>query len=273
MSTEPTGGSYLVELLRQYCALVLTHKKEIEDRLAAQLRLADRGEVMEISPDAEIAERAEALQRQLRDRLEEQAQDVLRRGDEREQRRFREMQYVMVAFTDEVFLSLSWEGQEYWSDHLLEERLFATHHAGTKFFANIDELLRQRDATRADVAVAFLLALSLGFRGRYHGASGDAEIERYRQQLFAFLFQRNLGLNDEAQLYGQAYAQLLTGKPQSWLPILRPWFMAIAAVLGLYVLMSHAVWVLESSRISRIIDDLRESPRTAGAKATTGPAS
>jgi type VI secretion system protein ImpK len=125
----------------------------------------------------------------------------------------------------------------------------------------MDELLRQRDPTRADVAAAFLLALSLGFRGRYHGASGESEIERRRMQLFAFLFQRNPGLSDDSQLYPQSYAQTLSGKPQSWLPALRPWLLGIAAVLGLYIIASHIVWGFESSRISRMIDDFREGQR------------
>lgn len=262
MSAEAAKGSYLVELLRQYSAVVLTHKKEVERRIEQQTREADQGEAIELPSEEESQRRAEEIQRDLRERLEEQAQDVLRRGDEREQRRFREMQYVMVAFTDEVFLTLNWEGQDYWREHMLEERLFATHQAGTQLFANMDELLRQRDPTRADVAAAFLLALSLGFRGRYHGASGDTEIERRRLQLFAFLFQRNPGLSDESQLYAQSYAQTLTGKPQSWLPALRPWLLGIAAVLGLYVIASHILWGVESSRISRMIDDLREGQRT-----------
>lgn len=266
MSTEPQSGSYLVELLRQYCAVVVSHKQEIERRIAAQTRDDAQDKILELPTDDESQSYAESVQRQLRERLEQLVQDVLRRGDEREQRRFREMQYVMVAFTDEIFLSLSWEGQEFWREHLLEERIFATHQAGTQFFDNIDELLRQRDPTRADVAAAYLLGLSLGFRGRYHGTSGEAELERYRQQLFAFLFQRNPGLGDEAQLYPQTYAQTLTGKPQSWLPVLRPWLIAIGSLLGLFVLIGHVLWGLESSRISRMIDDLRESQRTVAAE-------
>ncbi len=268
MSAEAAKGSYLIELLRQYCAAVLTHKKEVERRSADLTRDAEQGEVIELASEEESQGHAEEIQRDLRERLEAQAQDVLRRGDEREQRRFREMQYVMVAFTDEVFLTLSWEGQEYWREHMLEERLFATHQAGTQLFANVDELLRQRDPTRADVAAAFLLALSLGFRGRYHGTNGESEIERRRLQLFAFLFQRNPGLSDESRLYAQSYAQTLTGKPQSWLPALRPWLLGIVAVLGLYIVASHILWGIESSRIGRMIDDLREGQRAGAGKTT-----
>jgi len=263
MSTEASGGAYLVELFRRYSAAVLTHKQETEQELAERTRREDRGEVVELPTDEESQNRAELIQRELKALIEKQAQEVMRRGDDREQRRFREIQYVMAAFSDEVFLSMSWEGQDYWREHLLEEQLFATHHAGTQIFANIEALLRQRDPTRGDVAATYLLALSLNFRGRYVGVSGEAEIERYRQQLFAFLFQRNPGLGEEAQLYPQSYAHTLTNKPQSWLPVLRPWLIAIGAVVGLYVVLGHILWSHESSRIARTIDDLREAQRSA----------
>jgi type VI secretion system protein ImpK len=264
MSTEAAaGGSYLIETMRRYAAFVLSHKQRIEERLAGQKNAEAQGEAVELLTDEEMQSRAAEIQRDLRERLDEIGQEILRRGDEREQRRYRELQYVMVAFTDEIFLSLSWEGQDFWREHLLEERIFASHHAGTQFFHNIDELLRQRDPTFSDVAAGYLLALSLGFRGRYQGLEGESAIERYRQQLFAFLFQRNSGLGEDVQLYPQSYAYTLTGKPQSWLPVLRPWLFAIAAVLGLYVLVGHVIWSHESSRISRMIDDLRDSQRTA----------
>ncbi len=263
MSTESAGGPYLIELLRRYFAEVLRQKQEIELRMAAEQKAQDHGEVVELLTEDEITSRAEATQRDLKGMLEEQAQDVLRRGDEREQRRFREMQYVMVAFTDEVMLSLNWDGQDFWRDHLLEEQIFASHHSGTQFFRNIEELLRQRDPTRADVGSAYLLALSLGFRGRCVGVSGEAEIERYRQQLFAFLFQRNPGFADDQKLYPQPYAHTLTGKPHSWLPVLRPWLFTALAVLGLYVCFGHVLWARQSTRIVHAIDDLREAQRTS----------
>lgn len=263
MSTESSGGPYLVELFRQYCAGVLTHKQQTEQRLAKQSSQEEGDAAIELATEEESESQAKTLQRHLKDSLDKQAQEVMRRGDEREQRRYREIQYVMVAFTDEVFLSMSWEGQDYWREHLLEEQLFGTHQSGTQIFVNIDELLRQRDPTRGDVAATYLLALSLNFRGRFVGVSGEAEIERYRQQLFAFLFQRNPGLSDEAQLHPQSYAHTLSGKPQTWMPVLRPWLLAIGALIGLYVVVGHILWTHESSRITRTIDDLRESQRTA----------
>lgn len=266
MSTDSTaGGTYLIEMLRRYCALLLTHKQKITEQLADQGAREKDGTPLELLTDEESQSRAVAIQRELREQLEEQSQDILRRGDEREQRRYRELRYIMVAFSDEIFLSLSWEGQDYWREHLLEEQIFATHHAGTQFFENIEALLRQRDPTFNDVAAGYLLTLSLGFRGRYQGAAGEAAVDRYRQQLFAFLFQRNSGLGEDAELYPQSYAYTLAGKPQSWLPVLRPWLVAIAVVMGLYVVVGHALWVHESSRISRMIDDLRESQRATSA--------
>lgn len=258
MSTEPsTGGTYLVELFRGYTSLVLDKKLAVADAIARQRDAESQGAELELRTAEESDSQAAVLQQQLKGRIEELAQEVLRRGDEREQRRFREVQYVMAAFTDEIFLALVWDGQDYWREHLLEEQLFSSHHAGTMVFARIEELLRRRDPTQTDVAAAYLIALSLGFRGRYRELAGEQVISRYRQQLFAFLFQKNPGLGQDLKLYPQAYSHTLSNQAQSWLPALRPWLIAIAALCGLYVLISHVIWSREAGKIERMVGDIR----------------
>src|SRR5690349_24331554 len=51
---------------------------------------------------------------------------------------YREVQYVMAALADEIFLQLQWPGAEFWTAHLLETQLFNSHNAGEEFFSRLD---------------------------------------------------------------------------------------------------------------------------------------
>src|SRR5215217_502558 len=91
-----------------------------------------------------------------------------------------EAQYVMAAFADEVFIHLEWEGRRAWTSNLLETALFQTHVAGETFFDKLDQLLRERDPAQKSLAGVYFAALSLGFRGKYHGLNDHGKLRRYR---------------------------------------------------------------------------------------------
>ena len=76
-------------------------------------------------------------------------------------RYYREVQYIMVALTDEVFLNLDWIGKQEWEDNLLESRIFNTQVAGERFFENVDNFLEVRDAANSDVGVLYIIAIRL----------------------------------------------------------------------------------------------------------------
>lgn len=273
MSAEQFERFFILEQFREFCVLVLRFKQELEASASPSagadeaepiddLVSGDAGEDGEpIDPARLLMQRAEFVRGELISLMQRQAQEVLRRGDDREQRRFREVQYVMAAMADEVLLNLSWPGKEYFAKNLIEEEIFRTHDAGTRFFTNLDELLRLRDPTRAEVSASYLLALSLGFRGRYREVEGNARIENYRLQLFATLFQRNPGLADDQQLYPQAYAHTLAGKQLQWLPLLRPWLIGMGGVALAYVIIAHVVWAHASGNVASAVEHLGERGR------------
>jgi hypothetical protein len=91
----------------------------------------------------------------------------------------REAIYVMAVLADEVFVHSEWEGREYWLNHLLEARLFQTHAAGEIFFRRLEALLRREDEAAAELAIVYLMALSLGFRGKYWGAAHEPILDVY----------------------------------------------------------------------------------------------
>ncbi len=264
MSNQPFERYYVLEQFREFYAVVLRYKQEIEAPLGKGPPPpppnddAPADDIADLEPDEDGETQANVIRSELSALVQRQAQGVLRRGDEREQKRFREVQYVMAAMADEVFLNLSWLGKDYWEGNLLEDEFFHTHDAGSRFFVNLEEILRHRDPTKAEVAAVYLLALSLGFRGQHQDIEGQARLEHFRLQLFASLFQRNPGLSDDAQLFSQSYAHTLAGKPVQWLPLLRPWLAAIGAVALIYVAISHAIWVHESDKVTRIVDRIHD---------------
>jgi type VI secretion system protein ImpK len=279
MATDAADPLFLVEYFREFYAAVLNHRANIESAGAPvkaedsiEIREADilaeeaspNGEASAIAPDGILA--------LLIDLLEQQAQAVQRRGDVREQRRFREVQYVMAAMADEVMLSLEWFGKEYWSTHLIEERMFGTHDAGSRFFENLDGLLSARDLTRSDVLAVYLLAISLGFRGRLRGVDGDPQIAHYRNQAYATLYQRNPTLPENAPLFPQAYAHTHGGQQPSWLPQLRPWLLAFVGVGAAYLLISHVIWERRASAVSDRIEELNNRRLGSSATSAGGPA-
>jgi type VI secretion system protein ImpK len=263
MASDSADPLYLVEFFREFHATVLHQRQRIETAMAPvveedsiQIREADIL-AEEASPGSEPSQIApDLIQAVLVELMESQVQAVQRRGDPREQKRFAEIQYVMAAMADEVFLSLEWAGKDYWSTHLLEERMFGTHDAGSRFFENLDGLLQRRDATRADVLAVYLLALSLGFRGKLRGVSTDAQIAHYRNQAYVTLFQRNPGLPDNTPLFPQAYAHTQDGQQQSWLPQLRPWLLSLVVIGAGYLVVSHLIWDRRSTAVAARLEEL-----------------
>lgn len=268
MAAEPSDSQYLVECFREFHAEVLAQRRYIEEPGAQDLA-EDSIQVQESDIVAEELSQefrpgdgsAEQIQRALRDLIERQTQGVLRRGDPREQQRFREVLYVMVALADEVFLRLEWPGKDYWNGHLLEEYAFYSHDAGTRFFENVEQLLASRDPMRADVATVYYLALALGFRGRYQDLQGSAQLEHYQLRLFSSLFQRNPGLAAEARLFPDAYENTLRDRQPRLLPQLRPWLLSLGAVTVIYLVASHLIWAFGSAPVASALDELAQRRR------------
>ncbi|MCA9132812.1 MAG: DotU family type IV/VI secretion system protein [Planctomycetales bacterium] len=97
------------------------------------------------------------LQTQLR-----QAEERLQLGGQKEV--WDLARYALCAWIDDLMITRTWEGQQWWENHKLEFQFFKTNEAGTGFFqrARQAEQLMQRDAIEV-----FYIAVILGFRGLY----------------------------------------------------------------------------------------------------------
>lgn len=164
-----------------------------------------------------------------------------------------EAQYVMAAFADEIFIHLDWEGKRAWTSNLLEEALFQSHVAGETFFDKLDHLLRERDPAKKSLAAVYFAALSLGFRGKYHGLNDHGKLRRYRQELFALVFRQPPDLMSEAKVaFPDSYVKNLRKEERKKLTNPRVWLVVFAAVVVIYVAGSHGVWLSLTSRIESV---------------------
>jgi type VI secretion system protein ImpK len=179
--------------------------------------------------------------------LRAQARDVAARGTTTEIKAYTMAQYVMAALADEIFIldpELPWAGRDAWLEVLLEHKLFRTGDAGQRFFTFADEILHapERTALHTDLASVFLLALQLGFKGRYRGEHGAEMLRGYRRQLYNFTRQQSVA--DPSQpAFLQAYQHLLQEeKGERYAPLSR-WFALGRIALVAYLVVSTLVWV------------------------------
>jgi type VI secretion system protein ImpK len=163
-----------------------------------------------------------------------------------------EAQYVMAAFADDIFIHLDWEGRRAWTSNLLESTLFQSHVAGEMVFDKLDRLLRDRDPADKSLAAVYLSALSLGFRGKYHGLNDHGKLRRYRSELFAFIFRQPADLVNETKVaFPDSYVDNVRKEKRKKLTNPRVWLVVLASVLVIYLAVSHGVWMKLTSRIEQ----------------------
>jgi type VI secretion system protein ImpK len=177
---------------------------------------------------------------------------------------YKEAQYVMVALADEIFLHTEWEGRKVWVSHLLETKIFRTHVAGELFFERLERLLKDRDPVYRDLAAVYLMALSLGFKGKYRGADDRGLLGSYKKQLFSFVFRHEPDLKGESRhLFPETYYHTLREEKKRRLPNPRAWLILLGFVVLAYVLMTHGLWLKlttplgeANDRIERTVDEM-----------------
>jgi type VI secretion system protein ImpK len=179
---------------------------------------------------------------------------------------YKEAQYVMVALADEIFLNTKrWDGRLTWVSNLLESRMFGSHFAGDYFFRKLDELLVRRDPVYRDLAAVYLMALSLGFEGKYRDRQDRKQLETYRRQLFHFVFQRPADLKAESRTYfPEAYDRTPREETKRKLTNPRAWIILLCAVVIAYVALTHGVWSKLTSRLFEVNERIEKTVSRMG---------
>ena len=218
------------EVVRQK-TLILEHRQQIPAEVEGPF----------VAPGEENL--VQTIQKRLMRLLEEQVLAARRHGGEYAVNYYRKAQYVMAALADDIFLHIAWEGKEYWKANLLEFKFFGSHVAGERFFAQIDALIEDRDPAMVEIAAVYLLALSLGFQGKFHGKENGDALAVYRRKLFAFIFKRHPDMEAEGRrLFDQAYGYTLDQGEGRRLPYIKRWAVLIGLIIVLFLAASHGLW-------------------------------
>ena len=205
--------------------------------------------------DAELKTAAEELSRQLCQLIELQTLEARRIGGKAGIEAEVQGRFLKAALADEVLLNADWAGRTHWRHVLIEATLFKTSFAGERVFDDIDQLLREREASRRNLGRLYLHLLSLGFQGRYRGAAMQTKIAEYRRELFQFVYQRPADLQGrDRTLSEQPYASTLSHIAASRLPKLNRNSLVIVLVLLLMLGLSQLLWLWQSWPVRNALD-------------------
>ncbi|MCX7338482.1 MAG: DotU family type IV/VI secretion system protein [Alphaproteobacteria bacterium] len=183
----------------------------------------------------------------------------------------KDAQYIMAALADEIFLNLKWPGVQQWENSLLEAQIFQTQIAGELFFKKLDTLLDANDPRQNDLATLYMMALSLGFRGKYRDTNtGDTtagdRIKGYRAQIYTTLNHRPATLSHPGKphLIDQCYNNTILSPPGRGLPDARVWTVCILGLLTAYVFVTYVVWYKLAAEMHEVLGLIFEQTRQAG---------
>ncbi|MBR9972000.1 DotU family type IV/VI secretion system protein [Magnetospirillum sulfuroxidans] len=181
-----------------------------------------------------------------------------------------DMGYVMTALADEAMLhQVDWPGREQWMGSLLEQSLYGSQVAGEEIFDLGQSIIDGTLTGRADLAATIMLALSLGFRGRYRDIADNGAIDAMRRHLFEHAYnQPPPSAIDWPSPLPAALAPVLDAKPMQRLPRVTPWVLAMAAAFGLTLAVSTIIW----NNASQQTLDLAKKVRMLGLSVSDGGA-
>lgn len=223
-----------------------------DDFASAQLRAFFSVLQQEVAAAARLGEAegrsgADALSQRLCALIEEQAREAGRVAGRSGAEAAAQARYLKAALADEILLHTDWAGRQHWQHVLLEAVLFQTSQAGQRVFADIDQLLREREPAQRSQARMFLHVLALGFQGSYRDGPSLAPLAAYRRELFQFACQRAPGLGGrDAVLSEQPYASTLAHLGTRRLASLSRRYLALGLVLLILLGLSEVLWLWQS---------------------------
>lgn len=239
MEILPASSSFLMQNFQEFYREVLIQKEKA-------LRTAESAHISLENPEEGVAfeQLTDRIQGKFRQMFEQFSLNVQQQVGEFAISHFQEALYVMVCLADEVFLAFSWIGQKRWENHLLEAQIFHTQIAGEQFYKKLDALIEANDPVRNDLAIIYLMALALGFRGQYRDENDAGKIRWYREQLYTMLHRQGTTLfhSGRNRLIPMVYDYNITASPGKGLPDLRTWFMAFGGLFLIYLFIASMAW-------------------------------
>lgn len=166
--------------------------------------------------------------------------------------------YVMAALADESLLhEVDWPGREQWMGTLLESSLYHSRVSGEEVFTLAHGIVDGSVVGRSDLSAAILLALSLGFRGRWRGVEDHGAIDDLRRQLYEHLYRRPPGGIDWRDALPGALLPVLDQGSLRRVPRLAPWLVAMAVSVLATVAVAHWMWSDAMASMLALAADIR----------------
>ena len=254
-------------------AVVLAARPRGDDPLQAQFgefyaqllrvkaALAVGGHRVGMAEGLSVDEVSGTVHRSLRSLLERQAARARQWGGAYGQTLYAEAQYVMAALADEtLLLRVDWNGRDAWQGRLLETALFGTALAGERVFERLDALLADPGRAHPSLATIYLIALALGFRGRYWRPADDGQLRVYREALARIITRAVPDAGEVGpRLFEQPYRHTVETGRAVRLPGLRPWLAAVAAVALLFLAGSFVLWRSATADLEQAIAEIERA--------------
>lgn len=205
-------------------------------------------------------ETADNILNQLEKLIESLSQDSIHAISQFSKNFFNEALYVMVSLADEVFVNLDWPAKVHWEGNLLEQKIFGSHSAGQSFYDRLNHLLENKSQTNTELAIIYLTALGLGFRGKFRGLDDQGFIVDYKEKLYRFIYQYEPYLyKDNRPLFVEANNHTLDNSTPKVLPNARNWYFIFFGIGFSYLMVSFLIWYSNTAQISRIVDRIMSS--------------
>ena len=166
----------------------------------------------------------------------------------------------MVSLADETFINLNWGGKEEWEDNLLESLMYNTQDAGDKFFENLDIFLERAPSPQTtDMAALYLIALGLGFKGRYRDPGYEGTLSKYKERLYRYITAEDPALlHNQSHLFPETYTNIIGDRQSILLPNIRAWWLSLSVIGGGFVILSSIIWLHHMQRFSPLVDALQK---------------
>lgn len=220
----------------------------------AEVLLQKRRVTLSASPPT-----CEVVKQRLVDLYQAQAVSAARRYAEHEIAAFEEVQYIMVAMADEVFLHLDWSGRAPWAAKPMESEIFRSHDAGERFFRRLDELLAGRAPGSSELLTVYLTALAVGFRGRY-AFEDPTRPEAYRHRLAAHLARVDPDRTSaDRTLFPEALGHTLSSEKKRRLPSWSRGLLPLGIVIVGWLLLGELFWYYRTVKVDDMLDRIEAS--------------
>ncbi|WP_186645854.1 DotU family type IV/VI secretion system protein [Fluviispira vulneris] len=120
--------------------------------------------------------------------------DTLKKNKNFDNSVLKSLQYMLIAFIDEKFITKNWPGRIYWQNESLEKKVFQSRLAGDVFFENCKNIIANRDYKYRELSYCYYLCLSSGFRGKYHSYESQFEIDQIKTLLYQFYSENKIDI-------------------------------------------------------------------------------